>query len=241
MKGSASAIGSKLKCPKCHLSFIADWIQAQCPHCHGLIEIAKDEFPGVVVCPDCSWELSTARGGEIIRATPSLEEKAAQLRRQAEKEKAQTIAAWTRARKADMRQTKRRYEAALRGDIFDADILVTAFREDWLQVQKDTGLTPAELSQDIKVASPAVGVGVGYLTGDPLIGLLAGLVAFLASDEIAEDSKRGKLKKWQSKWQRVFLKLSEQQINVFSETLAARYPLVWRALAGSSDSPLLEG
>ncbi len=188
----------------------------------------------------------------IAGCEPSPEERAAQVRCERKLQRRQEEDARTRALEAKVRAdregheaieraNRRHHKAALKGDIFDADILVKAFRDDWLQVQKDTGLTPMELSQDIKQASPVVGLGAGYLTGDPIIGLLAGVVAFLASDAIAEDEAQGKLKKWQSKWERIFSKLSQQELALFAETLSARHPMVWQAIANSSDLSLLAG
>ena len=88
-----------------------------------------------------------------------------------------------------------------------------------------------QISQGVKAASPAVGVGAGYLSGNLWIGLAAGIVAYLASGFIAKEYAQTKSKEWRFKWMRVFSNCTQEQLDMFSQVLAQRHPLVYHSLA----------
>ncbi len=125
------------------------------------------------------------------------------------------------------------------GEITGYDRLASEFRQDWLQMQKGTGLTPLQISQGVKAASPAVGIGAGLLSGNVWVGLLSAVASFFASGPFAEGHKRIQLEKWRLKWLEVLSDMNESQLRSFAETLQTQHPMVFGAMAGLSSQPLL--
>lgn len=168
------------------------------------------------------------------------------------------LLAWKRIRKQEARRRAvafaneqreearaRRYQehvqAVLSGSVFDAELLVAHFHHDWLEVQQDTGLTPMQISQGVKSVSPAVGAGVGYFSGNPWMGLLAGVLSYLASDSVASEYARTQFEKWRLKWMRIFSCFDGPQLYCFAQLLQARHPLVFHSLQNGFDSLRLPG
>jgi len=138
-------------------------------------------------------------------------------------------------------QERAHYEAVLRGEAFDSDILVAMFHQDWIQVHKDTGLTPAQISEGAKAASLPIGAGAWYLSGNPWIGIIAAVGAALLSEPLASGYARLKFEEWRQKWLEIFSRCSEEQLAAFYGSLQARYPFVYRSLAGPGNLSLPGG
>ena len=105
--------------------------------------------------------------------------------------------------------------------------MVEEFKDDWIQLIKDTGLNPNRISEGTKAASPAAGIGAGWATGNIWIGLATAAIGFLASGPFAKGYARIKFEAWKYKWGRIFLNCTEEQLITFDDTLKKSYPLVF--------------
>jgi uncharacterized Zn finger protein (UPF0148 family) len=209
-------------------------IEYKCRHCGALLE--TDDYLGgqTESCPMCH---------HVNRIPPSRSQRkeARRIQKEADRDartrkRLSQLQAEARANKirneivVAERIKEANHQAVLHGQKFDAGILVAEFHRDWLAIQKDTGLTPLQISQGVKEASPAVGLGAGYLTGDVWIGLLAGIVAYLASGPLAKEYARTKFEEWRLKWTGLFSAFNQEQLDMFAQVLAERHPLVYRSL-----------
>lgn len=119
--------------------------------------------------------------------------------------------------------------AVERGDVFDAETMVDLFHKDWLQVEKDTGLTPAQISAGVTAASPAVGIGAGWVSGNVWLGIVAGIAAAALAAPLAKGYARVQYEAWLHKWRSIFSRCSVEQLTAFDGRLKECYPLVWRS------------
>ena len=226
-----------------------------CTNCGRLLQIVKAAKGNTAQCPACG-HVTVVPGSRRerraqIRAWSEFEgmkkmqarrHRRAQARARREAEEAARTRALVLAEEQRQSELRRQahYELAQRGAIFDADILVETFRQDWVQVQKDTGLTPLQISEGVKAASPAIGLGAGYATGNVWVGIIAAVGAALLSGPLAQGYARLKFQEWRQKWLQIFSHCSEEQLTTFAGSLQTRHPLVFQSLVGLG-RPALRG
>jgi predicted ATP-dependent serine protease len=129
-------------------------VQYKCSKCGNWLETEARLYGTTERCPVCKQMNTVPESRETRRFREQWEEMA----RREEDAHARAV----RDKEQQLQIQRREHEIALRsGKVFDADILATAFKDDWVRIQKDTGLTPLEISQGVKQASPAVGIGAG--------------------------------------------------------------------------------
>jgi len=204
----------------------------RCPHCSELIRLGWDQIIWA------EWRerrrnkrMMKAQQQQIERQRKAMEQKATEQMWQAAEQavEAKLISA---GEAVDRWLQARRYRrAVLAGGIFDLEFLVEDFKDDWVQVQKDTGLTPLKIVQGVKVSSPVAGFAAGHFAGNIWLGLLVAVVTFLAAEPLGEGYARTRFEEWRQKWRRVFANCSEDQLIQFAERLRARSPMVYNSLA----------
>lgn len=225
----------RFSCPACGSRLLVAFAHRRrlikCPRCDELIRLGWDQIIWA------EWKEARRRTRaleaqeERIRAQRKAAEQAAMDRERQEAKQAVQALLVQSATAIDSWLQRRSYRrAVLAGEVFDIEFLVREFKNDWVQMSKDTGLTPLKIAQGFKVSSPAAGFAAGYFAGNIWLGLLVTVGTFLASEPVGEGYARMKFEEWLQKWRRVFANCSEEQLVQFAEVLRARYPIVYNSL-----------
>ena len=219
-------------------------IRFECPACHERLQVPYDYRRKTMRCPRCSNLVQLAKHqlvwAELKRSYKEWKEKRAAEKN--EQDRQRLLESERQQRSLVVAQDERRvqkereayYQAVVCGQVFDAPILVQEFVNDWTDLQQHTELTPLQISQGIKTASPAAGIGAGWATGNPWIGLAVAVGTFLASGSIAEEYAKEKFMEWRTKWVKIFSNCTQGQLAEFESRLKERSPLIYSSLAANN-------
>lgn len=215
-------------------------IRFKCPACFERLRVPYDDRRKTMRCPRCKILIQLATHQLVWpelkgRIQQWKDKRAAETKKQERQrllEEERQRRSLVVAQQAQQAQIERQayYEAVVSGRVFDLNILVPEFIDDWTELQRKTELTPLQISQGIKTASPVAGVGAAWATGNPWVGLAVAVGAFLASGSIGEEYAKEKFMEWRTKWVKIFSNCTQSQLAEFDSRLKERSPLIYNSL-----------